>query len=111
MNERCELGLEGRLLSVDSRKVPLYRFDVLVVGGGAAGAAAAWAAAEAGGEVALVAKSELAVLETWGAPRKPCALPKGRHSEIIAARAMLRRSVEVTRAVKEGRGDTSRSLR
>jgi len=59
LNERFELGLEGRLLSVDSRKVPLYRFDVLVVGGGAAGAAAAWASAEAGVEVALLVKSDL----------------------------------------------------
>ena len=58
MNERFELGLEGRLLSVDSRRVPLYRFDLLVVGGGAAGAAAALAAAEAGAEVALLAKSD-----------------------------------------------------
>ncbi|MBW2282743.1 MAG: L-aspartate oxidase [Deltaproteobacteria bacterium] len=47
------------MLSVDSRKVPLYRFDVLVVGGGAAGAAAAWASAEAGVEVALLVKSDL----------------------------------------------------
>jgi len=57
VNERFELGLEGRLLSVDSRRVPLYRFDILVVGGGAAGAAAALSAAEAGAEVALLAKS------------------------------------------------------
>ncbi|MBW2282744.1 MAG: FAD-dependent oxidoreductase, partial [Deltaproteobacteria bacterium] len=37
----------------------MYRFDVLVVGGGAAGAAAAWASAEAGVEVALLVKSDL----------------------------------------------------
>ena len=54
-----ELGIEGRLLSVDSREVPLFRFDILVVGGGAAGVAAALAAAEGGAEVALIAKSDL----------------------------------------------------
>jgi L-aspartate oxidase len=54
-----ELGIEGRLLSVDSREVPLFRFDLLVVGGGAAGVAAALAAAEAGAEVALISKSDL----------------------------------------------------
>ncbi len=48
-----------RLVSVDSRQVPLYRFDLLVIGSGAAGAAAALAAADAGAEVALVAKGDL----------------------------------------------------
>jgi len=52
------LGFESRLLSVDSRKVPLYRFDVLVVGCGVAGAAAALAAADAGSEVAVLTKAE-----------------------------------------------------
>lgn len=51
------LDLDARLLSVDSRKVPLYRFDVLVIGSGAAGSAAALAAAENGAEVALLAKA------------------------------------------------------
>lgn len=50
---------EGRLLSVDSRKVPLYRFDVLVIGSGSAGCAAAVAAADCGAEVAILAKSQL----------------------------------------------------
>ena len=59
MKQRFQPSWEGRLLSVDSRKVPLFRFDLLVVGGGVAGAAAALAAAEGGAEVALVAKAEL----------------------------------------------------
>ena len=58
MEHRLPLGFDTRLLSVDSRKVPLYRFDVLVVGGGAAGGAAALAAAESGAEVAVLAKAE-----------------------------------------------------
>ncbi len=54
-----ELGLESRLLSVDSRRVPIFHFDLVVVGSGAAGCAAAVAAAQAGAEVALLAKGEL----------------------------------------------------
>ncbi len=53
------LGLARRLLAFDPRRVPGYRFDVLVVGAGAAGGAAALAAAEAGAEVAVLAKQEL----------------------------------------------------
>ena len=41
---------------MDSRRVPLFRFDVLVVGSGAAGCAAALAAAQRGAEVALLTK-------------------------------------------------------
>ena len=52
------------MLSVDSRQVPLYRFDLLVVGSGAGGAAAALAAAEAGAEVAVLAKTDLAETNT-----------------------------------------------
>jgi L-aspartate oxidase len=61
---RFELDLEGRLLSVDSRRVPLYRFDLVLVGSGAAGCAAALAAADAGAEVALLAKGELTETNT-----------------------------------------------
>jgi L-aspartate oxidase len=57
--ERFDLDLEGRLLAADSRRVPLYRFDVVVVGSGIAGGAAARAAAAAGAEVAVLAKSDL----------------------------------------------------
>ena len=44
--------------------MPLFRFDVLVVGSGAAGAAAALAAAEAGAEVAMLAKGSLSDTNT-----------------------------------------------
>ena len=47
------------LVPFRATEVPLYRFDVLVLGGGAAGASTAIAAADAGADVALVAKSEL----------------------------------------------------
>jgi len=61
---RTHLGLESRLLNVDSRRVPFYRFDLVVVGSGVAGCAAALAAAEAGAEVALLAKGDLAETNT-----------------------------------------------
>ena len=64
MTRRFDLSIESRLLSVDSRKVPLYRFDVLVVGSGAAGSAAALAAADAGAEVAVLAKGDFAETNT-----------------------------------------------
>ena len=56
MSRHHELDLDGRLLSVDSRRVPHYRFDLLVIGGGAAGASAALAGADAGAEVAVLGK-------------------------------------------------------
>jgi L-aspartate oxidase len=59
LRQRFELDSPGRLLSVDSRQVPIYRFGVLVVGGGVAGATAALAAAEQGIEVALLTKAGL----------------------------------------------------
>ena len=58
-NQRFDLDYETRLLSVDSRQVPIYRSSLLVVGAGAAGAAAALAAADAGVEVALLCKGTL----------------------------------------------------
>lgn len=59
MSERHTLELDARLLSVDSRRVPLFRFDVLVLGGGCAGASTALAAAQDGAEVAVLSKSAL----------------------------------------------------
>ena len=59
MSKRFALRLGSRLHSVDSRRVPLFHFDVLVIGSGAAGAAAALAAAERGAEVALLTKGAL----------------------------------------------------
>ena len=59
MSKRFALRLGSRLHSVDSRRVPLFHFDVLVIGSRAAGAAAALAAAECGAEVALLTKGAL----------------------------------------------------
>jgi len=59
LRQRFDLDYPGRLLSVDSRQVPIYRFGVLVVGGGVAGATAALAAADQGIEVALLSKGAL----------------------------------------------------
>jgi L-aspartate oxidase len=52
-------SLPRQLVGFDPRRVPLYRFDVVVVGGGVAGASAALAAARAGAEVAVLTKSGL----------------------------------------------------
>lgn len=59
VQQESPLDLPARLAGVDLRRLALYRFDVLVVGGGVAGASAALAAAAAGAEVALVAKADL----------------------------------------------------
>jgi L-aspartate oxidase len=56
LNSPLHLGLARRLQSLDPRRIPGYRFDVILVGGGAAGGAAALAAAEAGAEVAVLTK-------------------------------------------------------
>src|SRR6185436_9104297 len=52
------------LLSVVAGSLPLYRFVVVVVGAGVAGATAALAAADAGIEVALLTKADLAESNT-----------------------------------------------
>ncbi len=57
LKQRFDFDSPGRLLSVDSRQVPIYRFGVVVVGSGVAGATAALTAAEAGIEVALLTKA------------------------------------------------------
>ena len=54
-----ELALERYLAPFQARRLPFYRFDVLVIGSGVAGSTAALAAAEAGSSVALVAKKDL----------------------------------------------------
>jgi L-aspartate oxidase len=53
------LELERYLLPFRGRRLPLYRFDVVVLGAGVAGSTAALAAAEDGAEVALIAKDSV----------------------------------------------------
>lgn len=53
------LGLSRHLIRFDPHRVPVYRFDVVVVGSGVAGSSAALAAAHRGLSVAVVAKAEL----------------------------------------------------
>lgn len=54
-----DLDLDRYLVPFSFRQVPLYRFDVVVVGSGVGGSAAALAAANRGASVAVVAKAEL----------------------------------------------------
>ena len=51
--------LDRYLVAYDPRRVPHFRFDVVVLGGGAAGALAALSAANAGANVAVICKREL----------------------------------------------------
>jgi L-aspartate oxidase len=60
-----ELELERYLLPSRGRRLPLYRFDVAVLGAGVAGSTAALAAAEAGAEVALIAKDSVEESNTF----------------------------------------------
>lgn len=53
------LNLDRYLVPFSFRNVPLYRFDVVVLGGGVAGAAAALASANRGASVAVVTKADL----------------------------------------------------
>ncbi|MEM7311038.1 MAG: L-aspartate oxidase [Planctomycetota bacterium] len=64
MSDPLQIGLPHRLLDLDPRRVPGYRFDVLVIGSGAAGGACALAAAERGAEVAVLAKGDLSESNT-----------------------------------------------
>ncbi len=57
MSAPQQLGFGRFLTSFDSRHVPAYRFDLLVLGGGVAGAFAALCAAERGLSVAVLTKS------------------------------------------------------
>ena len=54
-----QLWLERFLTRFDSRNVPAYRFDLVVVGGGVGGGFAALAAAERGLSVAVITKADL----------------------------------------------------
>jgi len=97
LKQRFELDYPGRLLSVDSRQVPIYRFGVLVVGAGVAGASAALAAAESGIEVALLTKAGLEESNTIYA--------QGGVAAVLAAGDTLAAHVADTLAVGCGLGE------
>ena len=59
LEEAAPLELHRYLVPFDAREAPAYRFDVVIVGGGAAGGMAALAAADRGASVAVLAKGEL----------------------------------------------------
>ena len=59
LSDPLQLGVARYLCPVSLRHVPMYRFDVVVVGGGVAGSTAAIAAAGCGASVALLSKGDL----------------------------------------------------
>ena len=64
MRPSFQLGLHRYLLPFDLRQIPVYRFDIVVLGTGVAGSAAAFAASRAGASVAIVSKTDLAETNT-----------------------------------------------
>jgi MoxR-like ATPase len=55
--------------------------------------------------------SELEVLETWGTPKPPCALPTVHRGDVVRARDVIRRQVNIVRGAKECLVDTAIRLR
>jgi MoxR-like ATPase len=55
--------------------------------------------------------AELEVLETWGTPKPPCALPRVNRGDVVRGRDVIRRQVRIVRGVKECLVDTARNLR
>src|SRR6185295_19210801 len=55
--------------------------------------------------------SELEVLDSWGAPRPPCALPQVYRRDVVEARGVIRGRVHLARGVKECLVDTAQNLR
>lgn len=53
------LGFDRHLVPFDPRQVPVYRFDLVILGSGVAGSSAALTAARRGLSVALIAKAEI----------------------------------------------------
>ena len=65
MTQTIPLNLDRYLVPFSFRNVPLYRFDVVVVGGGVAGSGAAIAAANRGASVAVITKADLRESNTF----------------------------------------------
>ncbi|MFN0245184.1 MAG: L-aspartate oxidase [Planctomycetota bacterium] len=65
MDSTHTLGFDRCLVPFSFRHVPVYRFDVVVVGSGIAGASAALVAARVGANVAVVSKAELRESNTF----------------------------------------------
>ncbi len=55
--------------------------------------------------------AELEVLETWGTPKAPCALPTVRRSDIVNARTVIRGQIHIADVIKECLVDTAQNLR
>jgi L-aspartate oxidase len=94
----CDLPVNR--VGVDLRRLPLFRFDVLVLGSGVAGASAALAAASDGAQVGLLTKAPLHETNTWYA--------QGGMATVIGAEDSFDSHVEDT--LKVGCGLSERSV-
>jgi L-aspartate oxidase len=94
----CDLPVNR--VGVDLRRLPLYRFDVLVLGSGVAGASAALSAASEGAQVGLLTKAPLQETNTWYA--------QGGMATVVGAEDSFESHVEDT--LKVGCGLSERSV-
>lgn len=108
MDPRADLPLDRYLVPFDLRRVPQYRFDVVVLGSGAAGSMVALAAGEAGSSVALVSKAGLGESNTRYAQGGMAAVLSGQDSfdahvaDTLAAGRGLSEPAVVDRVVRGG---------
>jgi len=65
LDTTADIALDRYLVPFDVRRIPTYRFDLVVLGAGAAGSAAALAAADCGADVALLTKGALLESNTF----------------------------------------------
>jgi L-aspartate oxidase len=116
LSQLFDVRHERALLPVDLRRIPLYRFAMVVVGGGAAGCSAALSAAERGCEVALLAKADLVesnTLYAQGGMAAACGLEDSFESHVadtLKVGCGLSEPATVERVIRSGPAAVERLL-